>query len=97
MRLRWIMLALALAVAAPAVAQERIVVTASKVRDDLGSDYVIPHVGLTRRADFLLRRLDVSCDTREAEARADELRQTTASRSRALSRSRRATATTTPM
>jgi hypothetical protein len=67
---------LALAAAAPALAQEYVVVSGSRARDSLGSDYVIPHVGLTRRADFLLRTLWVSCDTRDADQRDAELRAT---------------------
>jgi hypothetical protein len=67
---------LALAAALPAAAQERLVVTGSRISQEIGADYVIPHVGLERRADYLLRTLYVSCDTREAEARAEELRDT---------------------
>ncbi len=68
--------AVAFAAAAPALAQEYVVVSGSRVTSDLAGDYVIPHVGVTRRADFLLRTLWVSCDTREPEQRLDELRAT---------------------
>jgi hypothetical protein len=76
-----IIAAVGLAVAAaPAVAQENIVVTGSRIMDRLRSDennsYVVPGIGITRRPDNLLRTLYVACDTRETEARIDELRRT---------------------
>jgi len=61
---------------APAFAQENIVVTGTRITSSLGGRYAIPHVTLTRRADYLLRTVWVYCDTRESEQRADELRQT---------------------
>jgi hypothetical protein len=64
------------AIAGPTFAQERIVVTGSRIRQEIGADYVIPQVGVERRADFLIRTLTVSCDTREEAARIDELRRT---------------------
>jgi hypothetical protein len=69
-------IAMALGAAAPAAAQENIVVTGSRIVQRLGANYVIPQVGLERRADFLLRTVYVSCDTREEEPRAQELRTT---------------------
>jgi hypothetical protein len=73
-------IALGLVATAPAAAQENIVVTGSRLMSRLNADennsYVVPGIGLTRRPDNLLRTLYVSCDTREAEARIDELRRT---------------------
>jgi hypothetical protein len=73
-------LSLAALAAAPVAAQENIVVTASRISARLSADssnsYVVPGIGVTRRPDNLLRTLYVSCDTREAEARLDELRRT---------------------
>lgn len=80
-------LALALGAAAPALAQENIVVTGSRIVQRLGANYVIPQVGLERRADFLLRTVYVSCDTREEEPRAEELRSTLRSMLTAADRS----------
>jgi hypothetical protein len=71
-----LVLALTSALTPPAVAQERLVASNAAIVQKLGTAYVVPHVGVTRRADFLLRTLYVSCDTREAQARADELRRT---------------------
>lgn len=67
--------ALAAFVAAPSLAQERIVVTGSRIESEM-RDYPIPHVGLVRRADFLFRQVTVHCDTRESEQRREELRDT---------------------
>ncbi len=71
---------LALAIAAPSIAQDSdgedaaIVVTGSRYRDAY-QDFVVPHVAIVRRADAAAMGLTISSDTRDANARSEELRQ----------------------
>lgn len=80
MRLRWMVLAAAAAFAGVAAAQDNaeIVVTAARYMSDDGGQapVVIPHVTLTRRADNLVTQVRVICDTRDAQLRDQEMRQT---------------------
>lgn len=52
-----------------------VVVTASRYAES-GSPLAIPHITLPRRADFVITRITVICDTREPRQRDDELRAT---------------------
>lgn len=72
---RGLILALALAAAAPAWSQvDEVVVTGARIS---GDDYSgIPAVVLQRRADFLVQRVRLTNDTRAADARNKELHQT---------------------
>jgi hypothetical protein len=54
-------------------AVETVVVTGSRMPED--AEYG-PHVTLAQRADHLVTRVEVVCDTRDTEKRRDELRQT---------------------
>ncbi|MEM7703579.1 MAG: TonB-dependent receptor [Pseudomonadota bacterium] len=65
--------------ATPVLAQdlssrEIIVVTGSRIEQNDYSDYQ-PAVGLTRKGDFLVQEVAIRGDTRDAEQRADEIRQ----------------------
>jgi len=76
---RSIILAATMAVfaVAPAFAQdeeEAIVVTGARYRERY-EDFAVPHVSVMRRADFAAMPLTISSDTREANARREELRQ----------------------
>jgi hypothetical protein len=67
-----VLLAALLANASVAQAQvETVVVTGARYSDTSG-----PHVTLTQRADHLVTKVRVVCDTRDLEKRKDELRQT---------------------
>ncbi len=72
---RTVVLVVGMLAAVPAWAQlEEIVVTAERVS---GDDYSrIPAVVLEHRADFLVQRIELTNDTRAADARAKELHQT---------------------
>jgi hypothetical protein len=50
---------------------ETVVVTGSR-----RSDYEAPHVSITKRADHLITKVRVTCDTRELSKRRDELKAT---------------------
>jgi len=73
---RLLIAALAACIISPAAAQEDadIVVTATRYRAAYES-FSIPHVSLIRRADFAVRNITISSDTRDAAPRLAELRQ----------------------
>jgi hypothetical protein len=71
----WIMAGLALAVLLPdlAAAQvEEVVVTAQRRDEEVGA----PHVFMVKRADHLITRLRVTCDTRDETQRKEEIKTT---------------------
>lgn len=72
--------------AQPAFAQEEIVVTAQK-RLDLYEELAVPNVRVAKRADFVIRSIEVVCDTRDAGQRRSEIRATLADLERAAARS----------
>lgn len=61
---------------ASAIAQgagvERVVVTGSRVYNES----TVPHIALIKRADFIITRLRVTCDTRDAAQRREEMKTT---------------------
>lgn len=81
-----------LCVAEPALAQddggEEIVVTAARYHDAYES-FALPHVSRIRRADFAVRNLTISSDTRDAALRRQELQQALQSLTRFSDRSAR--------
>ncbi len=52
---------------------EEIVVTGSRISEN---DATVPHVVLVKRADFLITRVRVTCDTRDKAQRNKEIRET---------------------
>ncbi len=63
--------------AGPVAAQEgqdEIIVTA-QMRTSVYEAFLVPHVTMKRRADFVIVELEVSSDTRDASNRFDEMRQ----------------------
>jgi hypothetical protein len=80
-----------LCVAAPALAQdegdEEIVVTGTILRRF--EDFSMPHVSRVRRADFAVRNLTITSDTRDATQRRQELEQALRSLTRYADRSAR--------
>lgn len=68
-------LCLAGAASAQDMRNAEIVVTASKYADSTDVA-VIPHITLPRRADFVITRINVVCDTRDLAQRTGELRTT---------------------
>ena len=71
--MRMILTAAALALAAPALAQnEEIIVTAAKREAD-GYDERVPAIGLRRVADFAVQEVAITGDTRERDKRQTEI------------------------
>ncbi|HEY1630359.1 MAG TPA: hypothetical protein VGF56_03550 [Rhizomicrobium sp.] len=75
MRKFWMAAGLAVAVLLPNLAaaqSEEVVVTAERRNEEAGE----PHVFMVKRADHLIARLRVTCDTRDERQRKDEIKTT---------------------